>query len=103
MNHLLQPKMYKSLMSDEGSKDIMEKTINFFENHMGKTKLTEDYWSRIWYREFLDFLKQEKIFYKLLTPKQYAEIPTAVGIRPETANSANFWPFTASATGTASR
>ena len=73
MNHLLQPKKYKSLMSDEGSKAIMEKTVDFFENRMGKTKLTEDYWSRIWYREFIDFIKKEKIFYKLLTPKQYAD------------------------------
>ena len=62
-------------MSDEGSKVIMDKTIDFFENRMGKTKLTEDYWSRIWYREFIDFIKNEKIFYKLLTPKEYADDP----------------------------
>jgi len=75
MNHLLQPKKYKSLMADAGSLVIMDKTIDFFENRMGKTKLTEDYWSRIWYREFLDFLKKEQLFYKLLTPKAYADNP----------------------------
>ena len=75
MNHLLQPKKYKSLMVDQGSKALMDKTVDFFENRMGKTRLTEDYWSRIWYREFLDFLKKEHIFYKLLTPKQYADDP----------------------------
>jgi len=30
MNYLLQPKKYQSLMSDEGSKAIMDKTIAFF-------------------------------------------------------------------------
>jgi len=75
MNHLLQPGKYMSLMSDAGSKTIMEKTVDFFENRMGKTRLTEDYWSRIWYREFVDFLKKERIFYKLLTPKKYADDP----------------------------
>ena len=75
MNHLLQPKKYKSLMADPGSRAIMDQTIDFFENRMGKSKLTEDYWSRVWYREFLDFLKKEQIFYKLLTPKQYADHP----------------------------
>ena len=38
MNFLLQPKKYKSLMADEGSKAIMDKTIAFFEK-MGKTRL----------------------------------------------------------------
>ncbi len=32
MNYLLQPKKYKTLMADKGSKAIMDKTIAFFEN-----------------------------------------------------------------------
>jgi acyl-CoA dehydrogenase len=71
MNFLLQPKKYKSLMADEGSKAIMEKTIAFFEK-MGKTRLLEDYNKKVWYREFVDFIGKEQIFAKLLTPKQYA-------------------------------
>ena len=71
MNFLLQPKKYKSLMADEGSRSIMNKTIHFFET-MGKTKLTEDFNKKVWYREFIDFLGQEQIFAKLLTPKEYA-------------------------------
>ncbi|RLE22735.1 MAG: acyl-CoA dehydrogenase [Acidobacteria bacterium] len=58
-------------MADAGSRAIMDKTISFFEN-MGKTRLIEEFNQRIWYREFLDFLKKEQIFAKLLTPKQYA-------------------------------
>ena len=71
MNFLLQPKKYKSLMADEGSKAIMDKTIAFFEK-MGKTRLLDDYNKKIWYREFVDFIGKEQIFAKLLTPKQYA-------------------------------
>ena len=70
MNYLLQPKKYKSLMSDAGSRAIMDKTIAFFEK-MGKTKITEDYNKKVWYREFVDFMGKEQIFAKLLTPSQY--------------------------------
>lgn len=71
MNFLAQPKKYKSLMADEGSRVIMEKTISFFEN-MGKTRLLDDYNKKIWYREFVDFIGREQIFAKLLTPGAYA-------------------------------
>ena len=71
MNYFIQPKKYKSLMADEGSRAIMEKTVQFFEG-MGKTKLCEDFNKKVWYREFIDFLAKERIFFKLLTPKEYA-------------------------------
>jgi acyl-CoA dehydrogenase len=70
MNYLLQPKKYQSLMADKGSKDIMDKTIAFFEK-FGKTKLTEEFNKKVWYREFIDFIGKEQIFAKLLTPSQY--------------------------------
>jgi acyl-CoA dehydrogenase len=71
MNFLMQPNKYKSLMADEGSRTIMDKTIKFFET-MGKTRLLDDYNKKVWYREFVDFIGKEQIFAKLLTPKQYA-------------------------------
>ena len=71
MNYLLQPKKYKTLMADKGSKAIMDKTVAFFEK-MGKTRLLDDYNKKVWYREFVDFIGKEQIFAKLLTPKQYA-------------------------------
>jgi len=71
MNLLMQPKKYKSLMADEGSKAIMTKTIAFFEK-MGKTRLLDDFNKKLWYREFVDFIGKQQIFAKLLTPKQYA-------------------------------
>jgi len=57
-------------MSDVGSKAIMDKTIAFFEK-MGKTRITEDYNKKVWYREFIDFIGKEQIFAKLLTPSRY--------------------------------
>jgi acyl-CoA dehydrogenase len=72
MNYLIQPKKYKSLMADEGSRAIMDKTIGFFEQ-MGKTRLLDDYNKKVWYREFVDFIGKEQIFAKLLTLKEYAD------------------------------
>jgi acyl-CoA dehydrogenase len=72
MNYLIQPKKYVSLMADEGSRAIMEKTIAFFEN-MGKQQLLDDYNKKVWYRGFIDFLGREQIFAKLLTPKEYSD------------------------------
>ena len=72
MNFLVQPKKYKSFMADEGSRAVMEKTIDFFEN-MGKTQLLDDYNKKVWYKEFVDFIGKEQIFAKLLTPKEYAD------------------------------
>ena len=71
-NFLMDPNNFQSLMGDAGSRAIMEKTIRFFENK-GKTKLLDDFWDRVWYRDFLDFLKAEQIFAKLLTPTEYAD------------------------------
>lgn len=72
MNYLLQPKKYRGLMADPGSKAIMDKTITFFEN-MGKSRLLDDYTKKVWYSEFVEFIGRERIFAKLLTPRQYAD------------------------------
>ncbi|WP_300463893.1 acyl-CoA dehydrogenase [Desulfobacula sp.] len=56
---------------DPESKEIMTKTIAFFENR-GKKKLKSDYHNRIWYDDFIEFLKQNQIFATLLTPSKYA-------------------------------
>jgi acyl-CoA dehydrogenase len=72
MNFLLQPKKYKSLIADEGSKSIMTKTVAFFES-MGKEKLLADFNRKVWYEEFVRFIGEEQIFAKLLTPTAYAQ------------------------------
>ena len=56
---------------DAASRQIMEKTIAYFENR-GKKRLKEDFHQRVWYQDFLDFLKENQIFATLLTPEKYA-------------------------------
>ena len=70
--HLLNPKQFVQSYPDKETKEIMLKTIDFFEG-MGLAKTKADYESRRWYTEFLDFNKKEKIFAKLLTPKGYGK------------------------------
>ena len=69
---LLNPHKHTREYPDEESRDIMLKTIEFFENK-GKVKLKNDDHDRVWYQDFLDFVKREEIFAKLLTPKKYGD------------------------------
>ena len=69
---LLNPKNHTRTYPDAKSRDIMLKTIEFFENK-GKVKLKEDDRNRVWYADLLQFLKDEKIFYTLLTPSKYGK------------------------------
>lgn len=70
--NLLNPKKETFEHLDEKSREIMVKTIRFFENK-GKVKLKEDDRNRVWYADFLDFIKNEKIFSTLLTPSAYGD------------------------------
>ncbi|TFG12133.1 MAG: acyl-CoA dehydrogenase, partial [Promethearchaeota archaeon] len=72
MTILLNPKHHKRYYPDERSKEIMLKTIEFFEKK-GKAKLKEDDHNRVWYSDFLEFQKQNELFANLLTPSQYGE------------------------------
>jgi len=67
---LLNPKSHTRAYHDARSKDVMVKTIEFFETK-GKLKLEEDYYARVWYSDFLDFVKREKIFATICTPSGY--------------------------------
>ena len=53
--HLLNPKQFVQSYPDKETKEIMLKTIDFFEG-MGLAKTKADYESRRWYTEFLDFI-----------------------------------------------
>ena len=73
---LLNPKKHVRKYSDSRSRDIMLKTIEFFENK-GLRSIKDDDHKRIWYREYLDFIKENKIFATLLTPSKYSSDPDA--------------------------
>ncbi len=67
---LLNPKKETFGHLDERSREIMLKTVEFFENK-GKTKLKMDEHERVWYADFLEFVKENKIFATMLTPAAY--------------------------------
>ena len=69
---LLNPKQHSRPYRDERSRQIMLKTIDFFERK-GKRKLKEDDRERVWYADFLDFQREEKLFATLLTPAGYGD------------------------------
>ncbi len=69
---LLNPKKHARHYPDERSREIMLKTIEFFEGK-GKGKVKEDDRLRVWYKDFLEFQKKEKAFATLLTPAAYGD------------------------------
>jgi len=69
---LLHPKNETFEHLDPRSREIMLKTVAFFENK-GKNKLKHDDHERVWYADFLEFVKQEKVFATLLTPAPYGD------------------------------
>ncbi len=64
---LLDPKHHDRPYADERSREVMRKTIEFFESK-GKRRLKADDRERVWYADFLAFVKRERIFATLLTP-----------------------------------
>jgi len=70
---LLNPKKHnREYPDDDKSKEIMLKTIEWFENK-GLAKIKEDDQNATWYKDFIDFQGKEKIFSMLLTPSKYGE------------------------------
>src|SRR3989304_5937417 len=69
---LLNPKQPTRQYPDARSREIMLKTIEFFEQK-GKRRLKDDDRNRVWYSDFLEFQQQEKLFATLLTPAGYGD------------------------------
>lgn len=69
---LLNPRTESYEHLDETSKKIVQKTIAFFEEK-GKKQLKEDDHERVWYEDFLNFSKNEKLFATFLTPSGYGK------------------------------
>jgi acyl-CoA dehydrogenase len=69
---ILNPKKEQFSHLDPKSREIMLKTIAYFESR-GKKKLKDDSHARVWYEDFIKFLKDNNIFGTLLTPDAYAE------------------------------
>jgi len=69
---LLNPKTEKFEHLDPRSREIMLKTIDYFESR-GKEKLKDDSHERLWYGDFIQFMKDNQVMATLLTPEQYAD------------------------------
>jgi acyl-CoA dehydrogenase len=57
---LLNPKTYSREGADAQTRDVMSKTIDFFEKK-GLEKLKKDFHERTWYSDFIDFMGEENI------------------------------------------
>jgi acyl-CoA dehydrogenase len=67
---LFNPRAPGAAHPDPKLNDLLRKTVAFFEAK-GKARLKEDDFNRTWYDDFLAFVKEEKVFATLLTPKGY--------------------------------
>jgi acyl-CoA dehydrogenase len=70
MEILLNPRRHDRAYPDERSREVMRKTIDFFEQK-GKRRLKADYHAHGWYQDFLDFVARERIFATMCTPAGY--------------------------------
>jgi acyl-CoA dehydrogenase len=69
---LLNPKKLSQRYPDERSLEVMASTIDFFEKK-GKKRLKEDAHERVWYDDFLTFIKNQSVFATMLTPPTYGD------------------------------
>lgn len=63
---LLNPTNYERQLSDKKSREVMQKTIGFFESK-GLAKLKEDFHERTWYADFIEFMGKEQILATMMT------------------------------------
>ena len=98
---LLNPKVPSRHCRDAASRELIEKTIGFFEAK-GKARLRKDDLDRTWYADFLEFAGRERLFATFLTPSSLGGAGAA-GIPGGTAPSTRSSGSTGSPTGTPGR
>ena len=64
---LLNPKTENFEHLDSQSRELLKKTVQWFESK-GKEKIKYDDHHRVWYSDFIEFVKKEKLFATFLTP-----------------------------------
>lgn len=67
---LLNPKRGTRAYPDEASRELMLAVIDFFETK-GLARIKHDDHERVWYRDFLDFVRESGLFATCLTPPEY--------------------------------
>ncbi|MCU0692700.1 MAG: acyl-CoA dehydrogenase, partial [Polyangiaceae bacterium] len=69
---LFNPNHLNRTYHDDRSREIMGKTVAFFESK-GLDRIKHDDHERVWYADFLGFVKRERIFATMLTPSGYGD------------------------------
>ena len=69
---LLNPKQGVREYPDEASRELMLAVIDFFESK-GLARIKHDDHERVWYQDFLEFVKDKGVFSTLLTPPEYGD------------------------------
>jgi acyl-CoA dehydrogenase len=64
---LLNPSKHQRPYADDRSRQVIRKTIEFFESR-GKQRALDAYHAKEWYDDFLQFVKREHIFATMCTP-----------------------------------
>jgi len=67
---LFNPKNLTRPYADARSREIMQKTVDFFERK-GLARVKQDDRERVFYKDFIEFQGREGIFADLLTPTPY--------------------------------
>ncbi len=67
---LLNPHKHNRTYKDEKSKELMQKTIDFFEKK-GLKQIKKDWHEKKWNYDFVEFLKETQAFAVLMTPSGY--------------------------------
>lgn len=67
---LLNPRRHVRKYADEKSRQIMLKTVEFFEKK-GLRRIKQDWHQKTWNNDFVDFLKENQVFATLMTPSGY--------------------------------
>ena len=70
MTILLNPNDHRRFYPDDRSRAVMRETIEFFERK-GKTKLKSDDRAFVWYADFLEFVRDKRIFATMCTPSGF--------------------------------
>ena len=69
---LLNPKRGVREYPDEASRELMLAVIDFFESK-GLARIKHDDHERVWYQDFLEFVKESGLFSTCLTPPEYGD------------------------------
>lgn len=69
---LLNPSTETWSQFDQKTRSIFQATVQFFEKK-GKAALKKEDHEVVWYTDFLEFLKKERVFYTFLTPAAYGD------------------------------